>query len=326
MAAKRMAPDYGILPSCEALGVPRASYYRSLAPRPRKPRPKPPRALSDEERQAVLAVCHSEAFGDRAPAEIQATLLDQGTYLCSVRTMYRILDDAKEIKERRAITRHPAYVKPELCATAPNQVWSWDITDLKGPVKGSRFKLYVCIDIFSRLVVGWVLARREDANLAADFLEVALDRHGVTRGSLTIHADNGPAMISQPVGQLMETLGVTKSHSRPHVSDDNAFSEAHFKTLKYHPGFPERFGGIEDAHAFCQAFFEWYNQDHRHSGIGMMTPADVHAGQSDKINRQRQLTLADAFAAHPERFPKGLPRPLALPAQSWINPPKERAA
>ena len=230
------------------------------------------------------------------------------------------------MKERRNQARHPAYVKPELCAQAPNQVWSWDITDLKGPVRGSRYKLYVTIDLFSRLVVGWTVQEREDEHLAKEFHRQTFLQHGIRPGELTLHSDRGAAMVSKTVGTLLSDLKVAKSHSRPHVSDDNPYSESQFKTLKYHPDFPERFGSIEDARSFCRRYFHWYNHHHRHSGIGMMTPASVHEGRAEEVHAARQEVLDRAFQAHPERFPKGRPKPPELPGPAWINPPKKEIA
>jgi putative transposase len=322
--ATEMAQEFKVNQTCEALGVSKATYYRRKKPKePPKPRPKQKRALSEAERQQVLDICHSDEFVDKSPGEIQATLLDRGIYLCSTRTFYRILAEVDEVKERRDQARHPAYTKPELCALAPNQVWSWDITDLKGPVKGRRFKLYVCMDIYSRMVVGWMVAEKEEAKLAESFLRTCLENEKVQRDQVTIHADRGAAMTSKPVHQLLLDLGVGQSHSRPHVSDDNPYSEAQFKTLKYCPEFPERFGSIEDARSFCRRYFVWYNTCHRHSGIGMLTPADVHTGRAEEIFEARQKTLDKAFQAHPERFPKGRPHPPALPGPAWINPPKD---
>ena len=326
-AAKELSEEIGVLPACEAMGVSRATFYRErLGKGPAGPRPKPSRALSEGERQAVLDVCHSEEFVDRAPRAIQATLMDRGVYLCSSRTMYRLLDETQEVKERRNQARHPAYVKPELCALAPNQVWSWDITDLKGPVRGSRFKLYVTIDLFSRLVAGWTVQEREDEDLAKEFHRQTFIQHGIQPGDLTLHSDRGPAMISRTVATFLTDLGVTKSHSRPHVSDDNPYSESQFKTLKYSPGFPERFGSIEDARSFCRRYFHWYNHQHRHSGIGMMTPASVHEGRAEEIYVARQAVLDQAFQVHPERFSKGRPKPPKLPEPAWLNPPKKEIA
>jgi putative transposase len=261
---------------------------------------------------------------DRPPATIHATLADRGTYLCSVRTMYRILDAAQEVKERRKQATHPVYAKPELCAQVPNQVWSWDITDLKGPVRGSRYKLYVTIDLFSRLVVGWTVQHKEDEDIAKEFHRQNFIRHGIGPGDLTLHSDRGAAMVSKTVHDLLLDLGVTRSHGRPHVSDDNPYSETQFKTLKYSPGFPERFGAIEDARSFCRRYFHWYNTRHRHSGIGMMTPIDVHEGRAEAVYQARQVVLDRAFQAHPERFTKGRPKPPALPGPAWINRPKEQ--
>lgn len=326
-AALELSEEIGILPACEALGVSRASLYRTLKPKAAgNPRPRPGRALSEAERQAVLDVCHSEAFVDKAPRTIEAVLMDRGEYLCSSRTMYRILAMAGEVKERRAQAKHPEYKKPELCAMVPNQVWSWDITDLKGPVRGTRYKLYVTIDLFSRLVAGWTVQEREDENLAKEFHRQTFLQHGIEPWKLTLHSDRGPAMVSKTVGNLLADLKVTKSHGRPHVSDDNPYSESQFKTLKYHPEFPERFGSIEDARSFCRRYFHWYNHHHRHSGIGMMTPASVHEGRAQEVHAARQEVLDRAFQAHPERFPKGRPKPPAMPGPAWINPPKKELA
>jgi len=304
------------------MGVSRASFYRKPKRKGKfDKKPKSKRALSEKERQQVLEVCHSEEFVDRPPATIHATLMDRGTYYCSVRTMYRILDQAQEVKERRKQATHPAYVKPELCATKPNQVWSWDITDLKGPVRGSRFKLYVTIDLFSRLVVGWTVQAREDENLAKEFHRMTCLQHGIKPNELILHSDRGSAMVSKTVGQLLNDLQVMRSFSRPHISDDNPYSESQFKTMKYSPGFPERFGSIEDARSFCRCYFHWYNQEHRHGGIGMMTPASVHQGFAEAIHADRQAILDQAYEAHPERFPKGRPKPPPLPGPAWINKP-----
>jgi putative transposase len=310
--------------ACDAMGVSRATYYRKLKPKGKPgPRPKSKRALSKKERQEVLDFCHSDEFINRPPATIQATLADRGIYLCSARTMYRILDDAQEIKERREQAIHPPYVKPELCATAPNQVWTWDITDLKGPVRGSRFKLYVTIDLFSRLVVGWTVQAKEDEFIARDFHRETYHRQGILPGDLTLHSDRGGAMVSKTMGQLLIDLEVTRSFSRPHISDDNPYSESQFKTMKYSPQFPERFGSIQDAISFCRCYFSWYNHEHRHSGISMLTPASVHEGRAEAILAARQVVLDQAYEAHPERFTGGRPRSQALPGPAWINKPAE---
>jgi putative transposase len=315
--------------AAEAFAVPRATLYRARAPRPLgppAPRPAPPRALTDEERQAVLTLLHSERFVDVAPKAVYATLLDdEGTYLCSWRTMYRVLADAAEVRERRNQLRHPAYAKPELLATGPNQVWSWDITKLLGPVKWTYYYLYVILDIFSRYVVGWMVAEGESATLAEQLIEATCAKQGVRAGQLTIHADRGTAMTSKTVALLLADLGVTRTHSRPHVSDDNPYSEAQFKTLKSHPTFPERFGSLPDARAFCRVFFPWYNTEHRHDALGLLTPEAVHYGRVDAILEQRRLVLAAAYAAHPERFVRKPPEPLAPPTAAWINPPTPAA-
>ena len=264
---------------------------------------------------------HSDRFMDQAPHEIYATLLDEGRYLCSVRTMYRILEQESEVRERRDQLRHPAYAKPELLATAPNQVWSWDITKLLGPAKWTYFYLYVILDIFSRYVVGWMLAGRESATLAQRLIEETCHKQAIAPDQLTIHADRGSSMTSKPVAFLLADLGITKTHSRPHTSNDNPFSEAQFKTLKYRPEFPERFAGIEEARAFCQSFFSWYNQEHHHTGIALLTPQVVHYAQAEKVLEARRNILNEAYRLHPERFVKGQPRLSPLPEGVWINPP-----
>jgi putative transposase len=273
----------------------------------------------------VLDVLHEPRFVDLAPAEVYATLLDEGAYLCSERTMYRLLAGHTEVRERRDQLRHPTYAAPELLACRPNELWSWDITKLLGPTKWTYFYLYVMLDVFSRYVVGWMVAHRESAMLAERFIHETCARQGIGRNQLTIHADWGPAMTSKPVAFLLADLGITKTHSRPHVSNDNPFSEAQFKTLKYWPAFPERFGSLEDARAFGHSFFSWYNNEHHHSGLGYLTPAMVHYRFAEGIRDQRQVVLAAAFAAHPERFVGGMPRPAALPTTVWINPPPKNS-
>lgn len=326
IAVNDATPTLGAAPACRALDLPRASLYRGRRPAVvARPRPAPPRALNIVERHAVLELLHTR-FIDQAPAQVHATLLDEGTYLCSPRTMYRVLDDAHEIKERRDQVRRPHYAAPELLATRPNEVWSWDITKLLGPTKWTYFYLYVILDIFSRYVVGWMLAPRESAALAERLIADTCAKQGIVPGQLTVHADRGAAMTSKPVVFLLADLGVVKTHSRPHVSNDNPFSEAQFKTLKYCPQFPERFGSLEDARAFGQAFFPWYNQEHRHSGLGFLTPAVVHVGQAATVRAHRQQVLTAAFAAHPERFVRGRPHPADLPTAVWINPPPKKTA
>jgi putative transposase len=326
-AVEKLAPDVGTKPACEAIGFSRAGLYRqrSIAKAatviPRR-RPVPPRALIMSEEQEVLDVLHSERFQDKAPHEVYATLLDEGRYLCSIRTFYRILEKNKEVKERRNQLSHPAYKKPELLATGPNQVWSWDITKLLGPQKWSYFYLYVILDIFSRYVVGWMVATCESSGLAERLIRETCAKQGIEKGQLTIHADRGSSMKSKPVAFLMSDLGVTKTHSRPYTSDDNPYSEAQFKTLKYRPDFPDRFGSIQDARQFCQTFFPWYNEEHHHTGISLLTPEALHYGKADAIIKDRQLVLCAAYAAHPERFVKKMPTPQPVPEAAWINKPK----
>lgn len=321
LVAETSAVD-GIVATCDALGVARSSYYRGLQP-PVVVMPRAPsiRALLLEERSAVLDVLHEERFADLAPAQVYATLLDEGRFYCSERTMYRILDANHEVRERRDQLRHPQYAAPELLATGPNQLWSWDITKLKGPQKWTYFYLYVVMDVFSRYVPGWMVAPGESAVLAERLIAEACERQGIESGQLTIHADRGPSMRSNLVAQLLADLGVTKTHSRPHVSNDNPYSEAHFKTLKYRPDFPECFGCIQDARAHCVDFFGWYNREHRHSGIGLYTPEDVHFGRSALRAEQRAAVLTAAYEAHPERFTRGAPKPQPVPTAVWINKP-----
>jgi putative transposase len=323
-----LAPILGKRAACVALGRSRASYYRrhrKSAPRPRRVRERTPqpRALTADERTEILSVLHQERFVDQAPASIFANLLDEGRYLCSVPTMYRVLHAEGEVRERRRQAIHPARVKPELVAYGPNQTWSWDITKLLGPAKWTYYYLYVVIDIFSRYVPGWLLATRERSELAEDLLGQSIRKQHITADQLTIHSDRGPSMASKTVALLLADLGVTKSHSRPHCSNDNPYSEAQFKTLKYRPAFPDRFGSIEDARAFCQRFFRWYNDEHHHSGLGFHTPASVHFGQAAEIQLQRERVLQVAYAAHPERFVRQLPLPPPLPGPAWINKPEE---
>lgn len=323
---KELAGHVGVKGACLAMQVPRASFYRGLDPPLLKVidgRHTHHRGLSAHERKQVLDVLHSERFVNVAPGEVCATLLDEGTYLCSVSTMYRILEENHAVRERRDQLRHPSYHKPELLATGPNQVWSWDITKLKGPFKWSYFNLYVIMDIFSRYVVGWMVAHRESASLASRLIQETCGRQGVQENQLTIHADRGSSMTSRTVAQLLADLGVTKTHSRPHVSDDNPYSEAQFKTMKYRPDFPERFGCIADSRSFCRDFFAWYNRDHRHSGIGWMTPEMVHHGKSHAAWKLRERVLLSAAQAHPERFVRKAPAPPALPTAAWINKPSE---
>ncbi len=315
---------FGVKPICTALGVGRATYYRRQSPRtaPRRGGYHP-RALSAEEHHKVLNVLHEERFCDQAPGEVYATLLDEGQYLCSERTMYRILAENHEVRERRDQLRHPRYAPPELLATRPNEVWSWDITKLLGPSKWTYFYLYVILDIFSRYVVGWMVAYRESAVLTQRLIDQTIKRQDIEPGKLTLHADRGSSMTSKPVALLLADLGVTKTHSRPHISNDNPYSESQFKTMKYRPEFPERFGCLQDTGGFCGEFFHWYNHEHHHSGLGYLTPFAVHFGQAHEQREQRALVLRRAYERNPGRFVRGLPQPLALPEQVWINKPNE---
>jgi putative transposase len=325
-----VSSSIGIESACTALGVARATFYRQrplLGPALSAPavpvvRLTPARALRPGEQQAVLTVLNSQRFQDCAPAAIHATLLDEGQYLCSTRTMYRLLEKEGATRERRDQLTHPPYWKPELLATAPNQLWSWDITKLRGPAKWTYFYLYVILDVFSRYVVGWMVAPRESAALASKLIEETCLKQNIQPDQLSLHADRGSAMRSKPVALLLADLSVTKTHSRPYTSNDNPYSESQFRTMKYRPEFPDRFGCIQDSRGFCQTFFPWYNDDHRHSGIGMMTPAMVHYGLARAVRENRQSVLDVAYAAHPERFVRRPPSPLQLSKEVWINKPK----
>jgi len=330
-AITTLAPQVGVRAACVAVGAAQAGYYRRhrITPVPERPAPVPhrdrhqPRALTESEREVILDVLHSNRFADLAPAEVWAILLDEGIYLGSESTFYRLLRAAGESRERRRQATHPAAVKPELVATAPNQVWSWDITKLHGPAKWTYYYLYVILDIYSRYVVGWMLATRETAALAEVLIEQTCLKQRISRGQLSLHADRGSSMTSKPVAFLLADLGVVQSHSRPHVSNDNPFSEAQFKTLKYRPDFPARFATIEAARAHCETFFPWYNNEHRHSGLGLHTATDVHHGHAAAVRDERAVILTAAYAAHPERFVRKPPEPPKLPGTAWINPPTE---
>jgi len=321
-----LAPIVGRQAACQALGRSRASHYRRRRPPmcgPPAPR-RSHRRLGGGEQEAVVATLNSERFCDKAPAQVWATLLDEGVYLASISTMYRLLRERAQVKERRAQARRPAQVKPELVASAPNQVWSWDITKLAGPYKWTWFQLYSILDVYSRYVVGWLVAPRESATLAEQLIADAIYRHEVPAGQLTLHADRGSSMTSRTVSQLLADLGVLQSHSRPHVSNDNPYSEAQFKTLKYSPAFPKRFANIAAARSFCDGFFDYYNHEHRHGGLGLHTPAGIHHGHAAAIQAERDHVLAAAYRAHPERFVSKPPAPPDLPGASRINPPPEK--
>lgn len=323
LAAEELAKTIGVQAACAALDVPRSTLYRSRQPiREKSIRSVSPRALSATEKEAVRSELNSERFQDLAPREIYATLLDEGRYLCSWRSMYRILVENEEVRERRNQLRHPNYTKPELLATGPNQLWSWDITKLLGPSKWTYYHLYTIIDVYSRYVVGWLIAERESAALAQELISETCVRQGIKPGQLTIHADRGTSMTSKSVAFLMADLGVTKTHSRPHVSNDNPYSESQFKTMKYQPDYPSNFGSQVDARTWAQPFFDWYNNDHHHSGVALLTPSDVHYHRAEAVLQKRQEVLQKAYEKSPQRFVKGLPVPEQLAEAVWINPPK----
>lgn len=334
-AVAELAPTLGLGAACQAMGVWRGAadrhrmrvHRREFIGPPAQARPARPTsqiALHSHERDLILEALNSDRFVDCAPASVHATLLEEGKYLGSVRTMYRVLGADRPVRERRNQRRHPAYAKPELLATKPNEVWSWDITKLKGPIKGAHYHLYVILDIFSRYAVGWMIGETEKDALAREFIATTMERFDIREDTLTLHADRGSSMRSKCVADLLVDLHVISSHGRPHVSDDNPYSESQFKTLKYRPQFPDRFGCLQDARAYCQAFFDWYNNRHRHSGIGHMTPANVHFELAESIRLARQATMDAAFLANPHRFRNGPPRIPALPTAVWINPPKKQ--
>ena len=324
-ATEELSSVVGMKRACLDLVVPRSAVYRHrrrrLSPPPVGARRSSARRLQAEEKSAVLAYLHEERFQDCSPAQVYASLLDDGQYHYSIRTMYRLLDAEGANRERRNQLIHPPYRKPELLAIAPNQLWSWDITKLRGPVKWSFYSLYVILDVFSRYVTGWMIAYRETAGLAKQLIEHSCEKQQISPGQLTIHADRGSSMTSKSLALLLADLGVVKTHSRPRVSDDNPFSEAHFKTLKYRPGYPDRFGSIQDARRFCQDFFLWYNHQHHHSGLNLLTPATVHYGQATQLIWKRQIVLDAAYQRHPERFVRKAPQHPSLPDAVWINPP-----
>jgi len=317
--------ERGVSPACRALGLSRSNLYRwrkGPSAGPEKPRPRPKRSITDTEKTVILSILNSDRFCDLAPRQVYATLLDEGVYHCCWRSMYRILNDHDQVRERRRQRRHKHYEKPELLATSANQLWSWDITKLKGPGTWHYYYLYVIIDVFSRYVTGFMVAKRESAELARELIRVSCRRQGIVKEQLTLHSDRGPAMKAKSVALLLSDLGVAKSHSRPHVSNDNPFSEAQFKTVKYHPTFPERFGSLEDVRGWARDFFDWYNDYHRHVSLGLMTPGMVHYGKAETVREQRKQVLKIAYTAHPERFVRGVSTPPTLPDAVWINPPK----
>jgi putative transposase len=325
-AVEELAQSIPMAQACAAFGFARSTLYRLRQPPTAQPgekthRRRSGRGLTADEQEAVYRLLDSERFCDLSPYQVYATLLDEGQYYCSISTMYRILRQHGEVQERRRQRPRPQYRRPELLATAPNQVWSWDITWLKGPHRWQHFYLYVILDVFSRYVPGWMLAEQESAQLAEHLIAQTCGKQGIEREKLTLHADRGAPMTAQTVAQLLEDLGVAKSHSRPYTPDDNPFSESQFKTLKYRPDYPQRFDSLDHARDWARTFFDWYNHHHHHSGIGLMTPATVHCGRADQLSAQRRQVLQAAYAAHPERFVKGLPIPSSLPDAVWINPP-----
>jgi putative transposase len=320
-----LSESVGIAAACKLLGVPRSSWYRQQqASESSGRRPAPPRAMSDEERTAIRNVLNSERFRNETPRQIYATLLDEGTYYCHWRTMYRILAEAHEVQERRNQLTHPTYTKPELLATGENQLWSWDISKLKGKIRLTYYYLYVILDVYSRYVVGWMLADCESEALAQELITQTCARQGIAPGQLTLHADRGPSMTSKSVEQLLIDLEVAKSHSRPYTPNDNPFSEAHFKTLKYRPDYPGRFDSFDHAHQWVTTLFDWYNNHHYHSALNLMTPVTVHYGFEPQVRADRQQVLEQAYLDHPERFVQGTPALHPLPTAVWINPPHEQ--
>lgn len=319
--AQELAGEIGMKRTCQVLNVPRSRMYRQSKAQV-KGGSKHWRGLSEEERTKVRETLNSERFMDRSPRQVYAALLDEEQYLCHWRTMYRVLAAHDEVRERRAVRRHPVYQRPELLATAPNQVWSWDITYLRGPAKWTHYPLYTVLDVYSRYVVGWMIAEEESSELARQLMAVTCTRQGIQPDQLTLHADNGAPMKGKTLAQLLIDLGIAKSHSRPHTSNDNPFSEAQFKTMKYRPDYPDRFEGIEAGRTWGASFFQWYNNEHYHSGLNLLTPTSVHYGTATMVQQQRQSVMLNAFAAHPKRFSKGVPVVKGAPAAVYINPPK----
>jgi putative transposase len=317
-----LAAKIGLKSACEVLNVPRSRIYRDRQPKVDPvARPTPSHALSSAEKAQVRELLNSERFMDQAPRQVYATLLDEGTYLCHWRTMYRILSEHNEVRERRLLRRHPIYKKPELLATAPNQVWSWDITWMRGAHRLEKYPLYTVLDIFSRYVVGWMIAEVESSQLAKQLIAETARKQGIQPEQLTLHADNGSPMKGKPLSQLLVDLGISRSHNRPHTSNDNPFSEAQFKTMKYRPDYPDRFASIDAARQWARSFFDWYNNRHYHSGLNLLTPACVHYGDAPAVQQQRQQVMIQAYQAHPERFMRGMSLVQGAPMAVYINPP-----
>ena len=323
---RELAATIGVTLACVLVGISRATYYRSLrAPKPSQRRRRNIRRLSKALRAEILAVLNSDRFMDQPPRQIWAALLDEGRYLCHWRTMYRILRENKQIQERRNQRTHPSYTKSELLASAPNQLWSWYITTLKGPSKGIYFKLYVILDVFSRYVVGWTIAPFESAAVAKDLITTTIARQNVREGQLTIHSDRGSVMVSKTYVQLLGDLGVVGSYNRPYRSNDNPYSESHFRTMKYHRTYLSRFGSLEDAQSWAREFFEWYNNEFYHSEIALMHPATVHYGKADQVWQDRQRVMDAAYARDPDQFSGGAPQVPKPRRRAWINKPKNAA-
>lgn len=331
-AIQELSREMSVSDACNAMDFPRSTYYR-LTTFTSSPSKKSSaeggstqgssRGLGSVEREQIRQVLNSERFVDCTPYVIYATLLDEGTYLCSISTMYRILRENDEVRERRNQRKLPVYKKPELLATKPNMLWSWDISWLRGPVAGKYYFLYVIIDVFSRYIVAWTIAEVESADLAQKLIAFACQNQDIERGKLTLHSDRGPAMLSIPVAHLLEQMGVAKSHSRPYTSNDNPYSEAQFKTMKYRFDYPQRFDSIDHALTWARHFVQWYNFEHLHSGIGLIPPAALHFGHAQQIFEHRQLALDAAYLAHPERFINGKPQPPVIPTEVWINKPSD---
>lgn len=321
------ADDVGIAPACRAINISRATWYRRRKKMngtvlEHKPRKRSPRRLCDAERKHIIEVLCSEEMMDRSPRAVYAILLDRGEYLCSVRTMYRILAERRAVRERRLQRKHPEYAVPICCARTPNELWSWDITKLAGPNR-QWFCLYVILDVYSRYVVNWLLARRESGFLATHLIEHALHVRDIDPTALTIHSDRGSPMRSKTFVDLLVELDIDRSYSRPRVSNDNPYSESQFKTMKYCPQYPGKFESFESVRSWCTRFFTWYNHEHRHEGIGLFTPSDVYTGRHLQLTHARQEVLDSAYAEHPERFVRGRPQAPLVPKEVWINRPKE---
>jgi putative transposase len=327
---QELSREMSVADACNGMGFPRSTFYRLISSSPFQKSAEASRStrassrgLAKVEREQVREILNSEQFMDCTPYVVYATLLDEGKYLCSISTMYRILRAHDEVRERRNQRKVPTYKKPELLATKPNELWSWDISWLRGPVHGKYYYIYVILDVFSRYIVAWGIFEVESAELAIKMIEFAYQKQGIASDTLTLHSDRGPAMVSIPVAHLLEQLGVAKSHSRPYTANDNPYSEAQFKTMKYRFDYPDRFQSIQQARNWARSFISWYNFEHFHSGIGLIPPAALHFGYAQQLFDRRQRTLDSAFQLHPERFINGRPQPPAIPTEVWINKPAQ---